>query len=206
MKRKHVIKNIFWIISALIVAVLACNLPGFDQAASDEGGVVVPGPVVAFQEPAAGIQVDLSQPFPIFVTARDVLGVVRLDLWVDDVLVLSQAPPETKINGINPLTLSYGMMGTEPGTYSMMARAYNSAGALGESLAVHVTVSNVQATAPDKAEQTHYIAQDGDTVDSVATDTGSSASAIQDAIDYAESWTGDRRTRSAFQPASCSTC
>ncbi|MBC8503404.1 MAG: LysM peptidoglycan-binding domain-containing protein [Chloroflexi bacterium] len=181
MNRKYQLRTTLWIIAALFIAVLACNLPGIDSAASDDAQFVVPGPVVAFQEPIAGIQVDLNQPFPIFVSARDVLGVVRLDLWVDDVLVLSQSAPETEVNGVNPLTLSYGMMGTEPGTHSMVARAYNSAGALGESLVVHVTVSNVQAAAPDKAEQIHYIAQDGDTVDSIANDTGSSASVIQDA-------------------------
>ncbi len=182
MKRKRVINTFLWIIAALLFAALACNMPGLGGApVEDATQVSVPGPVVAFQEPAAGIQVDLNQPFPISVTARDVLGVVRLDLWVDDVLVLSQAAPETEVNGVNPLTLSYGMMGTEPGTFAMVARAYNSAGVLGESLAVHVSVSNVQASMPDNPQQIHYLAQAGDTVDSVAQETGSTASAIQSA-------------------------
>lgn len=170
-------KKLVWALAVILISALSCNLPGFDRDTAEEAVLAIPGPMVAFQEPVAGLQVDLNQPFAIFVTARDDLGVIRLDLWVDGTLVLSQAAPESEANGVNPLGLSYGMIGTTPGTYSMVARAYNSLGAVGESLALHVTVSNEQA-APANPETVHYVAQSGDTVDSIASDTGSSASAI----------------------------
>ncbi len=181
MNRKQKYMGMVGILAVLFISALACNMPEFGgQSEAPDAKLAVPRPEVSFQEPLAGLMVDLNQPFAIFVTARDALGVTRLDLWVDGVLVLSQAAPETEENGVNPLVLNYGMIGTESGTYSMVARAYNSLGAVGESLALHVTVSNEQA-APAEPETIHYIAQDGDTVDSVADATGSSASDIQGA-------------------------
>ena len=170
-------KNLFWVSAMLIFGVIACNFPGSWGKPSTEADLIIPGPVVAFQEPAAGMQVDLDQPFAIFVTASDTLGVVCLDLWVDGVLVLSQPAPET--DGVNPLVLSYGMIGSEPGTYALVARAYNSLGAMGESLAVHVTVSSEHAAAPAAPEQVLYIVQPGDSLADVADVTGNSYTAIK---------------------------
>lgn len=178
------LKKIIWAVALLLISALSCNFPGMSNDSvdladvTDDATLAIPGPMVAFQEPAPGLQIDLNESFNVSVTATDVLGVVRLDLWVDDVVVLSQPAPETSENGINPLILNYGMIGTQPGTYSLVARAYNRAGALGESMALHVTVSSAQA-ADKEPDQVHYIAQDGDTLDSIAKDTGSTVAAIQ---------------------------
>ena len=169
-------KKLFWIFAALMLAALACNLPVFGGGAGES--LIVPGPEVAFQEPAPGKRIAMGEPFAVFVTANDPLGVVRLDLWVDDVLVLSQPVPETEAGGVTPLILSYGLMGTQPGTYSLVARAYNSLGALGESLVMHITVGTEQSSAQEP-KQVLYIVQEGDTIESIAQATGSSASAIQ---------------------------
>lgn len=136
----------------------------------------IPGPDVAFQQPAPDTQIAVGESFDVFVIASDGLGVVRLDLWVDDTLVLSQSSPLEE--GITPLILNYGMVGAEAGSYSMVARAYNSLGALGESMAVQVTVSETQVNQPED-QQVIYIAQQGDTVQSVAAATNQSASQIQ---------------------------
>jgi len=169
-------KKLFWVFTALTLAALACNLPEFGADAGESQ--VIPGPEVAFQEPVPGKRIAVGDSFAVFVTANDPLGVVRLDLWVDDVLVLSQPVPEAEAGGVTPLILSNGLMGTQPGTYSLVARAYNSLGALGESLALHVTVSTEQSAAQGP-EQVLYIVQQGNTIESVAQATGSSASAIQ---------------------------
>ena len=151
---------------------IASNLPflGEDQPH------FVPGPDVAFQEPAPDTAIAVGESFNVSVFAYDALGVVRLDLWVDDVLVLSQSSPTEE--GITPLILNHGMVGTEAGSYSLVARAYNSMGTVGESLAVQVTVSEEKVNQPDLGVA-HYIAQEGDTVESVAKATNQSASQIQ---------------------------
>jgi len=162
----------------LVCLVLACNLPLFSQG--EEDVQVVPGPMVAFQVPSPGKAVGLGEAFPVFVTASDPLGVSRIELWVGDALIMSQPAPEEQTAGVNPLVLNYSLVGAQPGTHSMVARAYNSAGVLGESLAVHVTVSQEQAAVSEPV-QIDYVVQNGDTLESIAGATHQSVGAIQQA-------------------------
>jgi LysM repeat protein len=106
--------------------------------------------------------------------------VARIDLWVDDTLALSLYSPDPA--GINPLILSYPLVATEAGSYSLVARAYNTRGAMTEAPAVTVFVSEPLAgdgiDAPD--DQTIlYIVQDSDTLQSIAANTGISVANIQ---------------------------
>lgn len=166
------------LILSLLVALLGCNLPSL--IGSSEQDPTVPGPVVAFQSPATSMAVALGEAFPVFVTASDPLGVSRIELWVGSALIMSQIAPEETAGGVTPLVLSYSLVGAEAGTHSMIARAYNSVGVLGESLAVHVTVSGVQSAASSPIDSV-YIAQAGDTIESIASTTNHSIGAVQQA-------------------------
>jgi len=153
----------------------ACNLPGLGWPG---GSAPEPGPLVTFHEPRPDTHIAVGETFDMFVSAYDGLGVVRLDVWVNDTMVLSQTSPVE--GGVTPLILDHGMVGAAPGSYSLVARAYNSMGAMGESLAVQVTVNEAQVNQP-KNGTAIYIAQPGDTIESVARDTGNSSAAVQNA-------------------------
>ncbi|MCJ7432321.1 MAG: Ig-like domain-containing protein, partial [Anaerolineales bacterium] len=128
-----------------------------------------PGPAVTIQEPAPGAQVTKGDSFVFFATANDEAGVVRLDLWIDSTLALSQSSPDA--NGINPLSLSYPLVAAENGNYALIARAYNSQGEFGESVVHYVTVVEPAASAPTQ-EYAQYIVQEGDTLENIAARLG----------------------------------
>jgi LysM repeat protein len=167
----------FLLILVCLIVITACNMPFLSQNTSIEKAV--PGPAVAFQTPSPGSSVVLNEAFPVFVVASDPLGVSRIELWVGDALVLSQPAPKDQTAGVNPLVLNYSLVGAQPGTHAMIARAYNSAGVLGESLAVHVTV--LQLAASSDPVQIDYVVQNGDTLESIADATHQSVGAIQQA-------------------------
>ncbi|MBM3130220.1 MAG: hypothetical protein FJ009_16545 [Chloroflexi bacterium] len=98
----------------------------------------VPGPDVAFQEPAPGARLAVGEAVLVFATARDASRVTRVDLWVDDQLVIQQTAPDP--NGVTPFSLIHNLIASKPGTYALTARAYNGLGAMGESPRVFVTV------------------------------------------------------------------
>ncbi|MCJ7434089.1 MAG: LysM peptidoglycan-binding domain-containing protein, partial [Anaerolineales bacterium] len=134
-----------------------------------------PGPAVTIQEPVPGAQVTKGDSFVFFATANDEVGVVRLDLWVDSTLVLSQSSPDA--SGLSPLSLSYPLVAAENGTYALIARAYNSQGEFGESVVHYVTVVEPAASAPTQ-EYAQYIVQEGDTLENIAARLGVSVEDI----------------------------
>jgi len=168
-------KNLIWLLAVLIVAVLACNLPGLGDfgAVSD---LAATGPGVTIQQPAANAQVVKGDSFPVFVTASDDDGVVRIDLWVDDQLIITQSSPDE--NGMNPFTLTYPLVAVKQGTYALVAQAFNTQGEMGESLVHYVSVHEVAASTQALAQ---YTVQEGDSLDSIASKAGTTAEAIQQA-------------------------
>jgi LysM repeat protein len=140
---------------------------------SDEA-ISGPGVIIHLPEPSA--QVTKGDSFPVLVTATDDDGVVRIDLWVDDQILLTQSSPDE--NGMTPFSLTYPMVAVETGTYALMAHAYNSQGEMGESLLHYVTVNEVIASTQELGQ---YTVQEGDTLDSIASKTGTTAEAIQQA-------------------------
>jgi LysM repeat protein len=166
-------------LAALVVAVLAgaAVLAYFYLNPPTEPSVIaelptVPGPDIAFQEPAPGTRVNLGTSVLVFATARDENKVARVDLWVDDQLVEQQESPDP--NGVTPLSLIHNWVATTPGTHSLMVRAYNSLGAMGESPTLDVTVSGE----PEPATA-QYVVQPGDTPATVAKVMSTTVAAIQ---------------------------
>jgi LysM repeat protein len=133
-----------------------------------------PGPDVALMEPEPGASVSLGESVMVFATARDEQGVVRTELWADGQLVTQQGSPDPA--GVTPLSLVYNWQATTPGTHSLIVRAYNSRGAVGESPVFYIDVSGEQAQEPGTAL---YVVQPGDTLDDLAHDLGTTPGAIQ---------------------------
>jgi LysM repeat protein len=131
------------------------------------------GPIVVIQDPASGFQVANGEAFTVFVSSSDENGVVRIDLWVDDLLAISQTSPDE--NGITVFTLVSPMLAARTGTYAIIARAYDSLGAMGESAVHHVTVYEAAVSNQDLAQ---YTVQEGDTLGSIAGNAGTTSDAI----------------------------
>jgi len=134
-------------------------------------------PQVTFLEPDSGLQVGVGESFLVFANARDEQGVARIDLWVDDQLVVQQDSPDP--NGVTPFSLVQSMTAVTPGVHSLYARAYNKEGAMGESPALYVTVFDQAAAVAPVPETSFFIVQQGDTLQSIAGATNSSVPSIQ---------------------------
>ncbi len=145
------------------------NIPLADAPVS----AMPPGPSVTIQQPGNGAQFTQGDSFVLFASANDPLGVIRLDLWVDDALVLSQSSPDA--SGLPTLSLSYPMVAAKTGTYTLVARAYNSQGLMGESVVHYVTIVEEIAST---LEYAHYVVQPGDTLENIAQRLGLSVDDI----------------------------
>jgi LysM repeat protein len=173
------------IIGVIVLAVVAgatyyffVYAPSLQPAADIPDLPPTAGPDVMFLEPASGTFALVDDSIQVIVFAQDIARVARLDLWVDDTLVISLPSPDQA--GINPLILTYPLVAVKSGTYSLVARAYNMRGAMTESPAVTVFVSEVGYAAADADDQTAlYVVKDGDTLQSIADKTGISPADIQ---------------------------
>ncbi len=163
--------------TALITLLLACacNLPFF--AGSDAQTAAPPGPIVNIQQPSPGAQVEKGDSFLISAIAMDEAGVVRIDLWVDDQMILSQGSPDA--NGVTPFSLNYPLVAAEEGSYTLVARAYNSQGLMGASAAHPVNVTAAAAKSASAAQELgQYVVQQGDTLENIARRAGVSVEEI----------------------------
>lgn len=156
---------------SLLLTVLACNLPtGAGQPSASQAAA---GPIIFIQQPSAGQTLSVAESFDLLVTAFDENGVTRIDLFVNETLLISQTAPDE--NGLPTLTLTHPMIPTQAGDYTLMARAYNRFGEASD-LAV-LRVSAVKAVT-SASVPSQYIAQEGDTTESIAQKTGTSPTAI----------------------------
>jgi LysM repeat protein len=157
---------------AAVLAYFYLNPPVIE--ARDVAELFSTGPDIAFQEPAPGTQVGLGASVLVFATARDEDKVTRVDLWVDDQLVVQQVSPD--FDGVTPLSLIHKLVATTPGTHTLMVRAYDSLGAMGESPTLYVTVLEEPEPMPATVQ---YVVQPGDTPAAVALVMSTTVAAIQ---------------------------
>jgi len=161
----------------LTISALACNLPF--SAAEHTGSSVVPGPAVSLQNPAPGDEYSVGDSVPIFVSAADPAGVLRIDVWVNGTLLLSQAAPQEQPQGITPLILTQSFKVTSPGNLSVSARAYNSNGAAGESLTSQIiVVEDSDTTLRDLPIM--YMPRSEETIDDLAREMGYSVEELRE--------------------------
>ena len=134
---------------------------------------LLPGPVVTILEPASGSKFAQGNSIQFAASASDAEGVVSLELWIDDTLILSQASPDA--SGLSLLSLSYPLVAVETGTHTLLAQAFNSKGEFGQSLLHYVTVHEQNASTQESAL---YTVQEGDTPESIAAKLGVSVDSI----------------------------
>lgn len=118
------------------------------------------GPDIALQDPAPGSQVNIGDSVLVFATARDQHRVTRMELWVDEQLIVQQDSPDPA--GVTPLSLIHSLIATREGNHAVRVRAYNSLGGTSESATLYIGVSGGQA--PSLAQ---YVIQAGDTQETI---------------------------------------
>ena len=101
-------------------------------ALGNAGNADTTAPTAALASPTAGSTV--SGVVPININATDNVGVTRIELYFDGMLVGTGAS--------SPAAFSWNTTAYANGTYTLQARAYDAAGNVGTSVAVSVTVQN----------------------------------------------------------------
>jgi len=132
------------------------------------------GPDILFSSPLSGHQAEIGDTVLTHVTAADSSGIVHIELWINGVLSIAQSSPDS--NGISPLTLYHGLKAYDAGTYTLIARAYNTSGAMTESPAVVVDIGEDTGGNDSPAI---YEVQDGDDLDAIAAKAGISVADIK---------------------------
>lgn len=133
-------KFVFIGIFVLILAALACNIPGIGGG-STAGGK----PVVTIASPLNGASVALGQELLVQSTATDSVGVVRVDLLVDEVIVRSDTAPNPE--GQTSFSLLQGWTPTTAGQHTIKVIAYRADGTASDPVSITVTVVE-QSTGP----------------------------------------------------------
>jgi hypothetical protein len=150
-------------------------------------------PLVVIHQPASGQRVQIGRAVAVHSTARDERKVARIELWADGQLQSSQT--SSVAGGISPMTLMQGWQPTAPGSHTLVVRAFNSSGGSGQaSVMVEVsteapptptprpgeTPTPVPTLPPGCAEPVGaYLAQEGDTPESIAAATRVTAEQIR---------------------------
>lgn len=126
--------HLWLVVGFLIVAALACTLPWPRRGA---------GPSVMIDSPPSGTTVEVGQEVTIQSTSTDAGGVTKVELWVDEALVHTDSSPVAK--GQTPFSVLQSWTPLSPGEHTIVVKAYNAAGQVGESEAM--TLSVVEAIA-----------------------------------------------------------
>lgn len=97
-------------------------------------------PIVVITSPREGVCV--MRTISVGVSASDNVGVARVELYVDDVV--------KDISTLSPFTTRWNHGAATPGTHSLMCKAYDVAGNVGQSSAVTVYMSGLSQPAVGK--------------------------------------------------------
>lgn len=95
-------------------------------------------PVVVIQSPPSGSQFHQEEEISVQSSSTDSKGVVRVELLVDGVVVDVDASPTA--TGQTSFTLLQSWTATNPGTHTLLVRAYNRTGIVSDPAAITVTI------------------------------------------------------------------
>lgn len=92
------------------------------------------GPKVEIVRPPSGTYVEVGREVEIQSTSTDSLGVTKVELWVNDELARTDDSPVS--GGQSPFSVIQPWTPPQAGEYTIVVKAYNSAGEAGESLPI----------------------------------------------------------------------
>ncbi len=129
-------------------------------------------PLVLIQNPLNRDQVNVGELVLLQASAREEMGLSKLEIWVDDVLIGERFAAEAS----SPTNLFYSgsWIPVTEGNHIIIAKAVSSKGKAGQSTVV-ITARDVGSAAAET-----YTASQGDTLDSIASDFGVSPEQIEE--------------------------
>jgi LysM repeat protein len=155
-------------ILGLLFLVILCLLAGFLLSRLLGAREFNGQPLVLIHSPANNSQVQVGERMLVHVTARADNGLGHLELWADDVLIAEQ---EAASNQATSMVLSASWSPRLEGNHELIARAFSSNNVEGQAA---VTI----AAAP--AGPGPYEVQEGDSLDSIATEFGTTPEELAD--------------------------
>ena len=140
-------KVLFITLLALLIAALACNAPGARSSVTPtpEGR-----PSVVISSPPSGTEVVLGEEVLIQSTSTDSVGVTRVDLQVDGVVVRSDTAPDPQ--GQTSFALLQSWTPTEPGEHTLSVIAYRADGTASDPATIMIRVAEGELEAASTSE------------------------------------------------------
>ncbi len=115
------------VISAIALILLTCvgafALFTFFSRSSSTEVAVGSKPIVSIKSPPPGTAVPINEDVLVQIAATDVVGVIRVELWVNGVLVAAETSPLAQ--GLSNFSPILKWKPTAAGTYNLEARAIN---------------------------------------------------------------------------------
>jgi hypothetical protein len=117
----------------------------------------------------------VNQSVIVFGEASDPDGIESAELWVNGARVASQTNPD---QNLDPFEISQSWIPDGPGNYLFLLRGIDRKGFAGESSPVLIQIGE-RTFQPDPAMQGQYIVQEGDTIDDIASQLGTTPEEIR---------------------------
>ena len=163
-KRLLVIMGVVLLIGLILLGIFLGQL-------SRRGKALNSRPLVLILDPGYGDQVQVGEGVIVHATAREDVGLSRIELWVNDQLIASQDADNTEKSAPTNLALVSTWLPTFEGEQQIIVRAISTDGIPGQSM--------VQVSVAAAKELTHLV-EEGETLDAIAEDYGSSAEELSD--------------------------
>jgi LysM repeat protein len=160
-------------ILALVVICLVLALLGYLVYSLQRRQAMEGRPLVLIHTPFNREQIPLGDGVLAHVSARAQGGVARVELWADGVLVAAQDAPAE--GPVPLLALSAGWQPQTLGPHTLVVRAVSAAGVEGQAT---VVIESVEAAAQEAPAVGAHIAQEGETLESIAAEVGASVEEV----------------------------
>ncbi len=170
--------SVLWIVGGVLLLVLLLLAAGGIAFFLMGRQPATAAPQVAIIAPANGAQLALNTPITVQATATDAQGVLRVELWVDGLLMGQQASAAPQ--GDPLLLINLPWTPTIPGSHVLEVRAFNAANQQSDTTLVTLTAVDAAAGAPSPPPATDVAAAPAPTttappVQPVATATSSTS-------------------------------
>jgi hypothetical protein len=175
-----------WIVLILLVGILvfACLALGMTWAGGRLKHTPGTGPEVRILDPHFGDDVPMERVVLVQSEARDATnGVTQVELWVDGQLERVDASPH--LEGSGQFFAAQSWRPSSPGSHTLLVRAVNGRGAVGQAMIVVEAVQGLVAVGPggenvlvEDVTSVVYVASAGDTIPGIAESRGVSEEEI----------------------------
>ena len=160
-----------WIVAVVIVGVIICLVLAALFYSFQRTRTFNTRPLVMIHNPLNRDKIGVGEGVIIHATSRSQRGVVRMELWVDNELVVAR---DTNGQVASPLTLTKGWFPTAEGTHLILVKAITKDGVEGQSSIGIIAVDNGEVGG------TIHTVEEGETLASIAEEYGTTPEDIED--------------------------